>query len=201
MDPYKVLGVESSASDDEVKRAYRNLVKQNHPDKFQDPVQKARATEKIKQINAAYDEIQAIRSGKSSGGSYGGGAYSNYEGYQGQPDPKYAQVYAYINSGNIAAADAILERMADRDAEWHYLKGIIYMRQQWFDAARRELELAVRMDPNNMRYRQAYQSVSSFGGYRNYYGTGSSQRSDCDACDICTGIMCADCLCSTLRCC
>ncbi len=199
MDPYRVLGVSSSATDEEIKKAYRDLIKKNHPDKFQDAIEKARATENVKQYNAAYDEIQAIRSGKTgygSSGSYNYG-YSDYE--EESANPKYAQVYAYINSGNIAAAETLLDKIIERDAEWHYLKGIVYLRRQWFDAARREFETAMRMNPQNRKYQQAYRSVNNYGGYRNFYGMDDLQN--CDPCDICTTMMCADCLCSTLRCC
>jgi len=34
MDPYKILGVSPSATDDEVKQAYRTLVRKYHPDKY-----------------------------------------------------------------------------------------------------------------------------------------------------------------------
>ncbi len=87
-DPYSVLGVPSTATDDEVKRAYKALAKKYHPDlNPNDPTAEA----KMKQINAAYDEITAIRSGKKTytqqrqnpyGGytDYGHG-YGNYTGY------------------------------------------------------------------------------------------------------------------------
>ena len=66
MDPYKVLGVSPSASDDEIKAAYRKLVKKYHPDRYTDSALKEQAAEKIKEINAAYAEIERIRSGKST---------------------------------------------------------------------------------------------------------------------------------------
>ena len=61
-DPYKVLGVPSSATDEEVKNAYRSLARKYHPDNYGDdnPL-KELANEKMQEINAAYDEIQRAR--------------------------------------------------------------------------------------------------------------------------------------------
>jgi hypothetical protein len=51
---YQVLGVKSTASADEIKSAYRELVKRYHPDLFHSASAKAKATEKLRQINEAY---------------------------------------------------------------------------------------------------------------------------------------------------
>lgn len=57
-DFYDVLGVGRKASDDEIRQAYRKLVKQWHPDKHQaDPKEKAKAETKIKEINEAYEVL------------------------------------------------------------------------------------------------------------------------------------------------
>ena len=63
MDPYKVLGVSPSATDDEIKTAYRNLVKKYHPDRYANAPKEVQdqVSEKVKQINAAYDEIKRSR--------------------------------------------------------------------------------------------------------------------------------------------
>lgn len=55
-DYYKVLGVEKTASDDELKKAYRKLAMQYHPDRNKDDP--AKAEEKFKEINAAYDTLK-----------------------------------------------------------------------------------------------------------------------------------------------
>ena len=66
-DPYQVLGVSPNASDEEIKDAYRKLVKKYHPDKFADSDLAELANEKMKDVNAAYDEIQKLRHGTPAG--------------------------------------------------------------------------------------------------------------------------------------
>ena len=64
-DPYKILGVERTTSDDDLKTAYRALVRENHPDKLiaeglpEELVEMA--NEKLAAINDAYDQISADR--------------------------------------------------------------------------------------------------------------------------------------------
>ena len=62
-DAYTILGIDPSATDDEVKKAYREMAKKNHPDKVAylgDDVRKA-AEKKFQEINDAYDRIKKQR--------------------------------------------------------------------------------------------------------------------------------------------
>ena len=81
-DPYSVLGVSQNASDDEVKKAYRELARKYHPDNYQNNPLADLAEEKMKEINEAYDTITKQR----SGGGYQSAStgYGQQGGYQQQ---------------------------------------------------------------------------------------------------------------------
>jgi len=72
-DPYKSLGVERKASQDEIKKAYRKLARRYHPDK--NPGDKS-AEDRFKEIQGAYDVLSDPEKRKqydSGGGLFGGG--------------------------------------------------------------------------------------------------------------------------------
>lgn len=90
-DPYKILGISRDATDEEVKKAYRQLSRKYHPDANINNPNKDQAEEMFKQVQQAYQQIiyerehpYASQSGSSTGGSYSqGGSTGGYGGYGG----------------------------------------------------------------------------------------------------------------------
>ncbi len=189
-DPYEVLGVSQSASDEEIKKAYRNLARKYHPDNYQDNPLSDLAEEKMKEINEAYDLITKTRSGSSSYGGYQSG--SAYQQSYSSSGSEFAQVRQQINNGNLDFAEQILQGASVKNGEWYFLMGSIAYRRGWLDEARQNYQIACRMEPSNMEYRQAL-SMMQNGGYA--YNTSNMAGSSCDAMDCCTTMMCMNCLC------
>ena len=144
-DPYQVLGVPSTATDEEVKKAYRNLARKYHPDNYHDNPLADLAQERMKEINEAYEEIQTQRKRGASAGSYGtssgytGGAsygYGGYGGYQSYAGP-YQRVRMAILQNDLNLAEELLNAMQNHDAEWNFLKGVLCQKRGWMDEARR----------------------------------------------------------------
>lgn len=200
-DPYEVLGVPSSATDEEVKKAYRNLARKYHPDNYHDSPLADVAQEKMKEINEAYEEVQSMRknggAGQSSYGGYGRNPYGQnpYGAYGG--DPAFARVRMSIAQGELNLAEELLNAMSDHNAEWNFLKGAICYRRGWMDEAKRYYETAVQMNPNNPEYRRALDILEGQGTtYRpNGYGNRSTAVFGGDACTrICGALICVNCL-------
>lgn len=195
MNPYEILGVKQGASQEEIKSAYRKLVKQYHPDQFRDNPLQELAQEKLAEINKAYD---MLKGGASSGSSYSSSnSYQGQSNYSGNSASELAQARAYLQRRNTAAAEAILNRITDRNAEWYYLTGVVHMNKGWFDSALQNIRTATQMDPNNLEYRQALQQLQNRSqGYSNpYYRTAGAGPNTCDCCtQLCVADLCCECL-------
>lgn len=194
-DPYQVLGVKTNASDDEIKKAYRELARKYHPDNYQDNPLADLAEEKMKEVNEAYDAITKMRSGGYQSSQSGGGYQYQQNHYQSSGgNATYARVRQLINAGDLNGAEELLRQMPPRsgDAEYYFLAGSIAYRRGWLDEARQNYNMALRLDPGNMEYRRAAGMMNQ-GGYA--YGQQNMSAQQCDSCDICTSMMLLNCLC------
>lgn len=222
MNPYEVLGIKPGASDDEIKAAYKSLVKKYHPDKYQNNPLSDLAEEKLQEVNEAYDTLMKGTGRGSSGSSYSGGynagssggynqgsyghsGYNTNSGYGGGYNTYSSgstgplnEVRRAIDRGSLDEAEAMLAREPNQNAEWMFLSGMISYKRGWYDDAAGKIQRAVSMEPYNQEYRMALNNISGSGNiYRNNafnQGYNTNQDAFCQALScFCCADACCDC--------
>lgn len=195
-DPYKVLGVSPNASDDEIKAAYKELVKKYHPDQYQDNPLSEVAEEKMAEVNSAYDEIMAQR--RSSGYYTDNSCDSSYGDYSGI---NYQEIRRMIQTGDITRADGLLDTVPQqqRSAEWFFLKGSVCYTRGWLNEAYANFQQACQMSPDNYEYRAALDQMNrQRGGYMSGSPNMGYNNQPANTADCCTSLCCADCCCEMM---
>lgn len=193
-DAYETLGVSRNASDEEIKKAYRELARKYHPDNYADNPLADLAAEQMKKINEAYDTIMNERKNGSAKTNYGGGS-SSYS-----TSTEFADIRSMIQSGRLEEAQVLLDGVPPqkRSAEWYFLNGSIQYRRGWFDRAYASFSAAYNMNPSNPEYREAFSRMQRQGTANPYRRSGQYNSSENDVCDCCGSLICADCCCEAM---
>ncbi len=188
-DPYRVLGISPSATNEEVKKAYKTLAQKYHPDKNEGPM-KEYAESRMKEINQAYDEILRRR----ANGDFSGGAS---DASNGEYNEVLMTARRKISESQFLEADLMLDGIPidKRPAEWYYLKAYIFANKGAYMDALKHADMACRMAPNNGEYRALRNSLYQRGNNYGRQTTSQPGNMGCDMCDICSFLLCANCLC------
>ena len=154
-DPYSVLGVSRNASDEEIKKAYRQLSRKYHPDANINNPHKEEAEEKFKEIQQAYDQIMKEREYGPQGGTYGGfGGFSGRQTeYQDEESLRRQAAANYIQNGHYQEALNVLQGLNGRNGQWYYLSAMAHMGLGNNMNALEHMRTAVNLEPGNQEYR------------------------------------------------
>ena len=207
MDPYKVLGVSRTATDDEIKKAYKHLAKKYHPDMNVGAPNLAQLEQKFKQIQEAYHLIMEERQNGGPSFGYGGfGGYGNGAGYGSASgyDSSHVELQAaanYINVGRFREALNVLASIRNHNANWYYLSALANSGLGNNILAKQHAEQAVKMDPTVPEYQYLLQQLSGVGQWYTQRGQTfgsplSSNRNGC--CDCLFLTMLCNCCCCPL---
>lgn len=199
-DPFIILGVnKDSVNQSELYDAYRAKRALYEEDRFLEGEAGANAARKISEIDQAYQDALDELNAKTtvSGG-----------------EATLEDVRVAIRSKNYNDAQNLLDSIANKDAEWHYLQSVIFYKKGWLNESKAQLEIAVNKDPSNPKYRSELNKmimngakVNNDSGYQRTYGfSGQENRSyhqnrptsDMSCCNVCNTLCAIDCCCECM---
>ncbi len=203
INPYQILEISPTASDEEVKRAYRTLSRKYHPDANVNNPHKEQAEEKFKEIQQAYQVIMEER----ETGKHGGQEFSGFGDFAGnsfysESDSEEYQMHLtaaanYIRNGYFKEADNVLRQMEDRTAGWYYLSALANGGMGNNIMALEQARNAVLLEPNNMQYQRLVAQLESGGTWyqemRSPYSTYQTGMNDCCMQFFCASMVCNCC--------
>lgn len=189
---YNFLGVDENASDEEIEKRYAELKKKYEEDRWLDGEAGNEGAQNLTKLENAYAEIKAARAQKAN--SENGSAALD-------------EVAALLKDGKINEAQAKLDAFNERNAEWHYLQACVLYKKNWTNECKKQLEIAIDLDGDNKKYRDAYGKLNAKNDYEKRSAKNESESAPaydedkqmggnaCSQCiSCCYTYLCVDCL-------
>lgn len=154
---YKILGLSVDASEEEIENAYRTLKDKYSRERFYEGEIGNEAARNLTKVETAYHEIMS----------------SKKKVQDEEVVNDYSEVEKLIKSGNINMAQEKLDNFSERNAEWHYLQSVIFYKKNWLNESKKQLEIALNMEPYNSKYSDALTKLKQKMEYndRQYQGS------------------------------
>lgn len=148
-DPYSVLGLPKGTDPAELTARYEELKAKYSEDRFLTGEAGNEAARNLNDLETAWATISAEKDKQEAKATFGG---------------DFGQVDDLIKRARYDEAQSMLDSISDRTAEWHYLQSIIFYKREWLTESRKQLAMAVDMEPRNDKYKNALEKMDMVMG-------------------------------------
>ena len=194
-DPFVVLGLNKNATQSEVQEAYETLRERYRSEIHIEGDEGKKAAKKLSEIEEAYSEAME----RLSRGDEVKGVFTH--------------IAELLKKNDLDGAQSALDNLSDRGAEWHYYQSAVYHAKGWNYEAKAQLEMAINMDPENVKYQETLERMkrhesdatgannagaNAAGGQQRSYAAYDEYSRRQTAGDCCATLICADCCCECM---
>lgn len=193
---YEILNISQNATDEELEQAYSKLKDKYSKDRFLEGEAGNEAAKNLTKLETAYMEIKEYRKKhKISGDSQ---------------VVDFSEIEECIKNHDYAKAQRLLDDFSERNAEWHYLQSVLFYKKNWINESKKQLEIALSMDPHNSKYLNSYAKMKEKIEYNDKfyqsgnYNSGSQQNETNqqmggtnDCCSYCATLCCINLMCNS----
>ena len=147
---YEFLGLSETATDEEITQRYQTLREKYSEERWQDGEAGNEAARNLTKLETVYKEIMAARKEQNK---------------QTEGAGSLEAVAQLLKENKVNEAQAALDNFNERNAEWHYLQAVVFYKKNWTNESKKQLEIAMQMDPDNLKYRNAYGKMNAKNDY------------------------------------
>ena len=146
----ELFGLSEGATKEDVTSAYETLRAKYLEERFMDGEVGNNAAKMLTQLENAYNDLMRELS-------------ENAAAEDG--DSSFTRVEELIKDGDIAEAQRVLDSFNERGGRWHYLQSVVFYRKNWMNESKKQLEIAIQLEPDNDKYKDAYKKLNEKVNY------------------------------------
>lgn len=199
----ELFGLSEGATKQDIQSAYDALREKYLEERFMDGETGNHAAQMLTAIETAYHELMNELS-----------EHADEDG-----DSAFVRVEELLRSGDVAGAQRALDAFNERGGRWHYLQSVVFYRKNWMNESKKQLEIAIQLEPENEKYKETYRKLNEkmrydtqnsgaagtgYNGQSVYQGQTMNSQTDeqmggnwCATCVECCYLnMCINCLCN-----
>ena len=139
---YKILGVSKDATNEEITVKYETLKAKYQKERFLEGEVGNNAAKMLTEIENAYKIVMSIRKEQDK-----------------TQDGIFSEIEQDIKKGDLQSAQQKLDSFDERDSEWHYYQSVVFYKKNWVNECKTQLEIAIRMNPNEPKYKTALDKI------------------------------------------
>lgn len=182
----ELFGLSEGATKEEITSAYDALRAKYLEERFMDGEVGNNAANMLTRIENAYNDLIRELSESAAAGD------------DAESGDSFARVEELIREGNLAEAQRVMDGFNERGARWHYLQSVLFYRKNWINESKKQLEIAIQLDPENEKYKETYKKLNDKINYDSQRSANDSvyqgQSINSTADDQMGGNFCANCI-------
>lgn len=139
----EILNLGENATREDIESAYAALRQKYRDERFLEGEEGNRAAKNLTKLEAAYSELLKELNEKAD-----------------ESGVSFQKVEELIASGNYNDAQRVLDEFNERGGQWHYLQSVVFYRKNWINESKKQLEIAIQLEPDNLKYKETYRKLN-----------------------------------------
>lgn len=155
----ELFGLSEGATKEEITAKYDELRAKYLEERFMDGEVGNNAANMLTRIETAYGDLMRELAESAVTGEDG---------------DNFTRVEELLKDGNLTEAQRILDGFNERGGRWHFLQSVLFYRKNWVNESKKQLEIAIQLEPDNEKYKETYKKLNDKIKYDSQHSSNDS---------------------------